>query len=82
MANSASLLLPVSNLTNLLAIHHLDLTFAGFAARMAPVLLAVLVVEYVVLRWLFRDELRAVGHPVEGPDSDQVPPWTRSWSSC
>lgn len=36
MANSASLLLPVSNLTNLLALHHLDLTFAGFAARMAP----------------------------------------------
>ena len=32
MANSASLLLPVSNLTNLLAMPHLDLTFAGFAA--------------------------------------------------
>ena len=32
MANSASLLLPVSNLTNLLAMPHLDLTFGGFAA--------------------------------------------------
>jgi len=74
MANSASLLLPVSNLTNLLAIHHLDLTFAGFAARMAPVLVVVLVVEYVALRWLFREELRAVGHPVDGPD--RAPPWT------
>ena len=31
MANSASLLLPVSNLTNLLAMPHLDLTFGGFA---------------------------------------------------
>src|SRR3954452_1188191 len=30
MANSASLLLPVSNLTNLLALPHLDLTFTGF----------------------------------------------------
>ena len=58
MANSASLLLPVSNLTNLLAMPHLDLTFAGFAARMAPVLAVVLVVEYVVLRVLHRADLR------------------------
>ena len=57
MANSASLLLPVSNLTNLLALPHLDLTFTGFAARMAPVLVVVLVVEYVGLRILFRDRL-------------------------
>ena len=33
MANSASLLLPVSNLTNLLALPHLDLTFTEFAVR-------------------------------------------------
>ncbi|MCD4525560.1 SLC13 family permease [Nocardioides sp. cx-173] len=57
MANSASLLLPVSNLTNLLAMPHLDLTFAGFALTMAPVLAAVLVVEYVALRVVFRREL-------------------------
>src|SRR5262245_33899490 len=54
MANSASLLLPVSNLTNLLAFPHLGLTFTGFAARMAPVLGAVLLVEYAGLRLLFR----------------------------
>jgi arsenical pump membrane protein len=59
MANSASLLLPVSNLTNLLAMPHLDLTFAGFALRMAPALGAVLAVEYVGLRLLFRHELSA-----------------------
>jgi len=58
MANSASLLLPVSNLTNLLAMPYLDLTFGGFALRMAPVLAVVLVVEYVVLRVLHRDDLR------------------------
>jgi arsenical pump membrane protein len=58
MANSASLLLPVSNLTNLLAMPHLDLTFGGFAVRMAPVLAVVLVVEYVVLRLLHRADLR------------------------
>ncbi len=70
MANSASLLLPVSNLTNLLALPHLDLDFVGFAARMAPVLLVVLVVEYVGLRLLFRRELGsppAVSRAVEGP---------------
>jgi arsenical pump membrane protein len=60
MANSASLLLPVSNLTNLLALPHLHLTFLGFAARMAPVLIVVLVVEYAGLRLLFRDRLRVV----------------------
>lgn len=59
MANSASLLLPVSNLTNLLAMPHLDLTFGGFALVMAPVLLVVLVVEYAGLRLLFRRDLAA-----------------------
>jgi arsenical pump membrane protein len=76
MANSASLLLPVSNLTNLLALPHLDLDFVGFAARMAPVLLVVLVVEYAGLRLLFRRELTAQtpehGHVV-GPPIPAVP---------
>lgn len=53
MANSASLLLPISNLTNLLALHQLDVGFAGFALIMAPVFAAVLVVEYLGLRWYF-----------------------------
>ncbi|WP_139977983.1 SLC13 family permease [Nocardioides litoris] len=57
MANSASLLLPVSNLTNLLAVPSLDLTFAGFAAAMAPVLVVVLLVEYAGLRLFFRRDL-------------------------
>ena len=59
MANSASLLLPVSNLTNLLALPHLPFGFAGFALAMAPVLAVVLVVEYVGLRLLYRRELAA-----------------------
>lgn len=66
MANSASLLLPVSNLTNLLALPHLDLTFTGFAARMAPVLVAVLAVEYVGLRLVFRRRLRGDGPTAPG----------------
>jgi arsenical pump membrane protein len=70
MANSASLLLPVSNLTNLLALPHLDLTFTGFAVRMAPVLAVVLVVEYVGLRLLFRTQLRGGARP----DTDEPLP--------
>ncbi|HEU4568623.1 MAG TPA: SLC13 family permease [Marmoricola sp.] len=57
LANSGSLLLPVSNLTNLLAMPYLTVTFAGFALRMALPLAVVLVVEYVGLRLLFRREL-------------------------
>jgi arsenical pump membrane protein len=67
MANSASLLLPVSNLTNLLALPRLHLTFTGFAVHMAPVLAVVLVVEYVGLRLLFRRDLAT--RP--SPDTDE-----------
>src|SRR3954447_17023610 len=67
MANSASLLLPVSNLTNLLALPRLNLTFTGFALRMAPVLAVVLVLEYAGLRLLFRPELRAPPRPDPTP---------------
>jgi arsenical pump membrane protein len=76
MANSASLLLPVSNLTNLLALPHLDLDFVGFADRMAPVLLVVLVVEYAGLRLLFRRDLEAPQRDhgdVTGPPVPVVP---------
>jgi arsenical pump membrane protein len=67
MANSASLLLPVSNLTNLLALPSLDLTFAGFARAMAPVLAVVLLVEYAGLRLLFRRDLAVAGRPDPTP---------------
>lgn len=73
MANSASLLLPVSNLTNLLALPSLSLTFAGFAARMAPVLVVVLVVEYVGLRLLFRRELTRAPEPAPATADVPVP---------
>ncbi|ACU37062.1 SLC13 family permease [Actinosynnema mirum] len=54
LANTASLLLPVSNLTNLLAADRIGLTATGFAARMwAPQLASVLVTAAVlwVLHW-------------------------------
>jgi arsenical pump membrane protein len=57
LANSASLLLPVSNLTNLLALPDLGLDFHEFVVVMAPVWLAVLGVEYAGHRLYFRAEL-------------------------
>jgi arsenical pump membrane protein len=57
LANSASLLLPISNLTNLLAFHASRLSFARFAALMALPTLGVLAVEWLVLRRWFAVEL-------------------------
>jgi arsenical pump membrane protein len=59
LANSASLLLPVSNLTNLLAFAASGLTFAGFAALMAAPWLAVILVEFLVFQLFFADDLAA-----------------------
>lgn len=57
LANTASLLLPVSNLTNLLAFSAAGLTFAHFSAVMAFPWLLAIGAEYVLLRWFFRREL-------------------------
>jgi len=50
MANSASLLMPVSNLTNLLAFTATGLSFLHFTALMALPWLVAVLVEYVLLR--------------------------------
>jgi arsenical pump membrane protein len=57
LANSASLLLPVSNLTNLLAFAATGLSFLHFAGLMAGPWLVAVAVEYLALRWLFRADL-------------------------
>lgn len=57
LSNSASLLLPVSNLTNLLAFTAAGLTFLHFAAVMTLPWLAAIAVEFVLLRWLFKRDL-------------------------
>jgi len=59
LANSASLLLPVSNLTNLLALPRIDVGFGRFALLMAPVWLLTLLIEYAVHRAWFRTALAA-----------------------
>jgi arsenical pump membrane protein len=60
LANSASLLLPVSNLTNLLAYRASGLSFERFGATMALPWLAAVGVEWAVLRRFFASDL--VGH--------------------
>ena len=57
LANSASLLLPVSNLTNLLAFRASGLSFARFGAIMALPWLAAIAVEWVTLRRFFATDL-------------------------
>ncbi len=57
LANSASLLLPVSNLTNLLAFAASGLAFGRFAALMALPWLAVIGTEYAVFTRFFAADL-------------------------
>ncbi|MFF8697034.1 SLC13 family permease [Streptomyces sp. NPDC015144] len=72
LANSASLLLPVSNLTNLLAFTASGLSFTRFAALMALPWATAIAVEYAVFRRFFADDLAAGAHPPE-PDADRRP---------
>ncbi len=74
LANSASTLLPVSNLTNLLAFSATGLSFLQFAALMGLPWLAVIAVEYVAFRWFFRDDLRPAPAPAgTKPHRDEAP---------
>ena len=67
LANSASLLLPVSNLTNLLAFAATGLAFGRFAALMALPWLAVIGTEYAVFSRFFAADLSVRPRP----DPDQ-----------
>ncbi|MFD0026385.1 SLC13 family permease [Streptomyces sp. NPDC058382] len=70
LANSASLLLPVSNLTNLLAFTASGLSFTRFAALMTLPWLAAIAVEYLVFRRFFAADLAAGAYAPE-PDEDR-----------
>jgi arsenical pump membrane protein len=77
LANSASLLLPVSNLTNLLAFAVSGLTFGRFAAAMALPWLAVIGVEYAVSGRFFAADLAlAPAAPETGPAQAGRPVFT------
>jgi arsenical pump membrane protein len=63
LANSGSLLLPVSNLTNLLAFGTSGLSFGRFAALMVVPWLAVCAAEWLGLRTFFRRDLAGAERP-------------------
>jgi arsenical pump membrane protein len=76
LANGASLLLPVSNLTNLLAFHVAKLSFTKFTLLMTLPWLSAIATMYVVFRWFFAKDLRVAPDPehAEAPPQPQRPP--------
>jgi arsenical pump membrane protein len=72
LANSASLLLPVSNLTNLLAFGAAGIGFGRFAGVMSLPWLVVIGIEYVIFRWWFAVDLGTPAQPVP-PVAQPVP---------
>ncbi|HET6868157.1 MAG TPA: SLC13 family permease [Solirubrobacteraceae bacterium] len=75
LANSASLLLPVSNLTNLLAFRASGVSFTRFTALMALPWLAALLIEWLVLRASFAGELRRPAVPASRSGDRPEMPW-------
>jgi len=67
LANSGSLLLPVSNLTNLLAFTASGLSFARFTAAMALPWLLACTLDWGALRLAFRRDLRATASAPAAP---------------
>lgn len=73
LANSASLLLPVSNLTNLLAMSAAGLSFTTFAGVMAVPWLLAIGIEYAVFRRYFRADLSVPVSPRESARPVRLP---------
>lgn len=73
LSNTASLLLPVSNLTNLLAFAASGLSFTRFAALMTLPWLAAIAVEYVVFRRFFATDLNAGAQAPATGDAPELP---------
>jgi arsenical pump membrane protein len=74
LANSASLLLPVSNLTNLLAFHASGLSFVHFAALMVLPTLAAIAVEWIAFSRFFATDLRRPHRERPAPEATPLPP--------
>lgn len=68
LANAASLLLPVSNLTNLLAFNAADISFTKFTLLMTLPWLSAVTAVYIIFRWFFTSDLR------EQPDDQKHRP--------
>jgi len=79
LSNTASLLLPVSNLTNLLALATAGLSFTRFAGLMALPWLVAVAAEYAVTRWFFARDLAVgawggTGYASAGGTAEREPP--------
>ncbi|SHJ44650.1 arsenical pump membrane protein [Tessaracoccus bendigoensis DSM 12906] len=73
LANAGSLLLPVSNLTNLLAMSAAGLSFVGFAGLMTLPWLAAIAIEYVAFRLFFAADLSLPATNSSRPEPPPVP---------
>ncbi|MFJ4869790.1 SLC13 family permease [Streptomyces sp. NPDC088757] len=73
LSNTASLLLPVSNLTNLLAFTATGLGFTRFALLMLLPWLTAVAVEYAVFRRFFARDLAAPADAAEPPEPVALP---------
>ncbi len=73
LANAASLLLPVSNLTNLLAFNAAKLSFIKFTLLMTLPWLAAVGTVYVVFRVFFRRDLDVPPQPIEDEPAPPTP---------
>ena len=82
VANVGSLILPISNLTNILFADAFHLTFAAFAARMIAPQLVALVTTYGLLRWHFRGELPGRFNGESLPEPASVVPSRAYFVAC
>jgi arsenical pump membrane protein len=74
LSNTGSLLLPMSNLTNLLAFTASGLSFLRFAGLMALPWTVAIATEYVVFQRFFNTDLHSA--PASAPvDKPAAPPW-------
>ncbi|MFC8713501.1 SLC13 family permease [Streptomyces sp. NPDC057197] len=82
LSNTASLLLPVSNLTNLLAFAASGLSFTRFAALMALPWLVAIGAEYVVFRRFFARDLAASAPAPDPGDAPAFPVFALVTVAC
>ena len=82
LANTASLLLPVSNLTNLLAVDRLDWTTRTYVGAIWPAALASIGVTVVVLLLLHRRALTGRYVVPAPPGLDDIPTFVIAAATC
>lgn len=82
LSNTASLLLPVSNLTNLLAFAASGLSFTRFAGLMALPWLVAIGAEYLVFRKFFARDLAAAAPSPSSGDTPGLPVFALATVAC